>query len=395
MNDRIRQMKHEWKGNVFYVSFFDTLTGNIMRGVWDQGLDPIIDPKDQGTVYKYNDYRSPYKEFDEKYCDARRYADKCFSPVPETIDVKITEICDVGCKECYMDSTAKGIHCDISLIEKLIDGFDTPPYQIALGGGEPTYHPEFINILELIRSKGVIPNYTTSGKFLDKFANNSNNIINDIIDASVEYCGGVSLSYHPHLGSKWFKTTYNTLYRKGLGGKLNIQVIVDNNIVQTLSTLQEMFKVARINLILLFYYPDVGRSNIKGLMDKQTYMVDLPNKLKEIISTSYWSIAFSEGLIPYFLSRDILPTSFVRSSEGLYSCYVDNYGRMSKSSFNPPWPYSPTIFETSSQDLWNKLGDSYWSRYHGVNCDGCKYQSICTPVNNHSYYICNYAEHNK
>ena len=37
------------------------------------------------------------------------------------------------------------------LVEKILTGFDTPPYQIAIGGGEPTTHPDFIHILKRAR----------------------------------------------------------------------------------------------------------------------------------------------------------------------------------------------------------------------------------------------------
>lgn len=36
-------------------------------------------------------------------------------------------------------------------------------FQVALGGGNPNQHPDFIEMLEYTRSKGIVPNYTTNG----------------------------------------------------------------------------------------------------------------------------------------------------------------------------------------------------------------------------------------
>jgi hypothetical protein len=34
-------------------------------------------------------------------------------------------------------------------------------FEVAIGGGEPTMHPNFVEILEIFRSRGIVPNFTT------------------------------------------------------------------------------------------------------------------------------------------------------------------------------------------------------------------------------------------
>ena len=38
--------------------------------------------------------------------------------------------------------------------------------QIALGGGNPNQHPQFVEILRLIREAGIVPSYTSNGEGL-------------------------------------------------------------------------------------------------------------------------------------------------------------------------------------------------------------------------------------
>ena len=88
---------------------------------------------------------------------------------PELIDLKITDYCDIGCNFCYQDSTVEGIHGDYDLIHKVVGAI---PYgnitEFAIGGGEPTSHPDFAKIVDMIKSKGHIANFTTkSTKWMD------------------------------------------------------------------------------------------------------------------------------------------------------------------------------------------------------------------------------------
>lgn len=48
---------------------------------------------------------------------------------------------------------------ELTVGQTIIDGFDQPPYQIAIGGGEPTSHPDFPYILRTARQRGTVPNW--------------------------------------------------------------------------------------------------------------------------------------------------------------------------------------------------------------------------------------------
>jgi hypothetical protein len=83
--------------------------------------------------------------------------------VPELVDLKITDHCPFGCDFCYQGSTHEGKHADASLLNTLafILGRDMHVFEVAIGGGEPTLHPKFVEILSSFRHYGVVPNFTT------------------------------------------------------------------------------------------------------------------------------------------------------------------------------------------------------------------------------------------
>lgn len=82
--------------------------------------------------------------------------------LPELVDVKITDYCLSGCKFCYQDSTPQGKHADKAFLSRLALALsDMRVFEVAIGGGEPTLHPDFVEILQRFRQQGVVPNFTT------------------------------------------------------------------------------------------------------------------------------------------------------------------------------------------------------------------------------------------
>jgi len=68
---------------------------------------------------------------------------------------RITNYCDMGCMHCMQDSTTKGKHASMEIIDKMIKFAELAPLTttIQLSGGEPTEHPEFITILKKVLKK--------------------------------------------------------------------------------------------------------------------------------------------------------------------------------------------------------------------------------------------------
>jgi len=123
---------------------------------------------------------------------------------PEFYDIKITGNCGGNCPYCYMDSKSSDDHYDIGKLRRFFESLDDnqKPFQIAYGGGEPTSHPLFWEIMWMTREQGITPNYTTNGMW--SFEKER---IGDILSATKNYCEGVAVSCHPHLEMYWKKAT--------------------------------------------------------------------------------------------------------------------------------------------------------------------------------------------
>ena len=78
---------------------------------------------------------------------------------PETIDLKITDYCNAGCKFCHENSTMKGVHANHLALMAIVDGFH-PGMEIAIGGGNPMDYPQLEELLLKMKTKFLIPNIT-------------------------------------------------------------------------------------------------------------------------------------------------------------------------------------------------------------------------------------------
>lgn len=84
------------------------------------------------------------------------------SDAPELVDVKITNYCPFGCPWCYQDSTPEGEHADVHQLRSLAYKLEEKRvFEVAIGGGEPTMHPQFAEILRTFYSAGIVANFTT------------------------------------------------------------------------------------------------------------------------------------------------------------------------------------------------------------------------------------------
>ena len=81
---------------------------------------------------------------------------------PELVDLKITGYCEYGCKFCYQSSTKEGKHASLENIKNIIKSLaNSGVMEIAMGGGEPTTHPDLLEILKEIKKHKMLACFTT------------------------------------------------------------------------------------------------------------------------------------------------------------------------------------------------------------------------------------------
>lgn len=150
---------------------------------------------------------------------------------PEFLDVAINSWCAGGCSYCYVAAKLSGTHYP-NVVEKIKTIFgsmelDHRPYSISLGGeGEPTAHPDFVEVLKAFRELDIIPNFTTNGM----------HVTDEVLEATVKYSGGVAVSLHPQLKPFWS----SAIEKFGaLNTKLNTHVVISNK--KTINWMWKMF----------------------------------------------------------------------------------------------------------------------------------------------------------
>lgn len=245
----------------------------------------------KSRTFESNNYRGIY--FNGKTIRIALNPDKPITELdyPEFYDVKITDNCSGKCPWCYMDSKPDAIPYE-NVVEKIYSYFgamdnNQKPFQVAIGGGEPTESPEFIDCLGAFYDLGITPNYTTNGMFLRK------GIIarDDITEATKKYCGGVAVSCHPHLKEYWLNASSH-FYENDI--KLNFHIIIsDKESCDYFINIYEKWK-DEVDYFVLLPYGSQGRAEHKDI--DWDYLVSvMPDDVSKI--------AFGANFYPYLMKE--------------------------------------------------------------------------------------------
>ncbi len=208
---------------------------------------------------------------------------------PEFYDIKLTGFCKGNCPWCYMDSKSTNSHYE-NVVQKIKDYFEPMsenerPFQVAIGGGEPTSHPDFVEVLKTFKELGIEPNYTTNGMFCGYEASKFLSIIN----ATEKYCGGVAVSCHSHLERYWIHAANIYKHNKV---KLNFHIIIsDKESIDYFKTIYDVWK-DKIDYFVLLPYGNQGRAEPKDI-DWEYLIKVLPEKHSQI--------AFGANFYPYLI----------------------------------------------------------------------------------------------
>lgn len=177
------------------------------------------------------------------------------------------------------------------------------------GGGEPTLHPDFCELLEVSHDMGIVPNYTTNGI----------NLTDEIINYTKKYSGGVAVSCHSHLN--WHEGV-NRLIDAGI--KTNLHVIIsDKKSIDNFIKIYNEYS-GKVDYFVLLPMTESGRAK----------KVDIEwEYLKENISDDIEDIAFGANFYPYLLQGSNFDVSLYEPE--IMSGYLDMSNmKLYKSSFH-------------------------------------------------------------
>lgn len=301
---------------------------------------------------------------------------------PVLIDLSLNNYCNLTCDFCYMSAKPikAGEHFSMQdfdiLLEKMIK---SRVLQIALGGGEPTLHPQFIEILRKLRVKGnIIPNYTTNGS----------NLTAEILKATKQYCGAAAVSYSEERTEETIEATKKLISQ---GIQTNLHVVLLKSRIPKLADITEQYaKLGIANVVLLLFKP-MGRGTnltheILDSNDRKALSIEL---LKILSLRKKYGVRLSIDACSSFIVKDFpfLPQSIEGCTGAIYSAYIDWKLNMKPCSFMQESKginiKEASILEAWSSDSFEQFrGSLLTPRYDG--CKNCDHISSCwggCPIN--------------
>jgi len=139
---------------------------------------------------------------------------------PESIDIKITNNCDLGCAYCHEQSALNNNHADLSKLLEVIK--DLPAgVELAIGGGNPLSHPDIVYLLEVLKSKGIISNITMNQQHLSVYGR----IIKELINNDFMKGVGISIVNDDFTNIKQLKKISNNIVYHLIAGISDVNII--------------------------------------------------------------------------------------------------------------------------------------------------------------------------
>ncbi|WP_199914857.1 radical SAM/SPASM domain-containing protein [Pseudovibrio sp. Alg231-02] len=288
---------------------------------------------------------------------------------PELMDIAITNWCDKGCAFCYRSSDKSGYHMAVSDYEKLIEqAADMGVYQVALGGGNPNQHPQFIDILRITHEAGIVPNYTTNGRGLTF----------PILQASSKYCGAVAVSaYKPY-----DETTHAIESLLKADVKVNVHFVVDAVSVETAIRWLEQPPsfLSGINALVFLNYKPMGRKIFERKLLRNS---ELQQRFFEVATSSStpFKIGFDACCVSGLFGRVNVNSSSVDACDAArFSLFVAEDMRVYPCSFQRGLHAGEQITDaTSLKDIWLNSDnfDQFRKYFSSDTCGGCLHKANC------------------
>jgi hypothetical protein len=237
------------------------------------------------------------------------------STFPDLVDLKITDFCDSNCNFCYQDSSTSGKHAAYIDIYKIIHALkEMKIFEVAIGGGEPTSHPDFLKILWNFGENNIVPNFSTRN--LDWLSEPQKR---DII---FKYCGSlaVSVTDREDIENIYFNIT--KLKKFNPYDKIKLQHVLGTTDEYGFTQLCQAINFYGFNVTFLGYKETGRGKNNKPFDHKNWIKVVLKNNLNYFGIDTSIAKQFEKELELYKVSPKLYDTK-----DGAFSMYIDGVNK--------------------------------------------------------------------
>jgi MoaA/NifB/PqqE/SkfB family radical SAM enzyme len=241
---------------------------------------------------------------------------------PYLVDISITKKCLYGCTFCYQSSESNGVHGNTKFISETLANvlFKSKVFEIVLGGGEPTLHPDLITIIKAYKNLNFRVSITTK--------NYSLQLVKDIKEL-IDYCDFIAFSCNSMKDLLNIKSCIDSLKQLDLYlyNKIGIQTILGLiDFKDTLSIIEKVKKEWISNYITLLGYKNYGRGKDQTIKEiPETWIIDIKNL---ILEEDYNSVVIGADSVIIDQYKDKLleigvEKKYLLAKEGVSTCYID------------------------------------------------------------------------
>lgn len=274
-----------------------------------------------------------------------------FAPVPELADISISNHCTKGCDFCYRSSSNNREWMSVEDYCHVLDNMHHPQYgnvfQVALGGGEPLEHPDFIRIIDETVRREIVPNFTTNGLHLTE----------DICKSIQGKLGAVALS-----ATSIDEISVKTVEMlRCFGIETNVHYVLSSkNIVEATGIAKGLFnkRLEKVNAVIFLTYKPAGRGSVRGVVTRGEKFDDFIEAIGDK-NIKRPKLGFDACFVPMLLSRSVVSSALVDCCEGgFFSVYVDHKKNVSPCSFCGDKD-SFSLDEYDFYDIWNNKFEAF------------------------------------
>lgn len=231
--------------------------------------------------------------------------DECIHPVfPESIDMKITNRCNMGCPMCHEMSTPHGAFAslDYPFLQTL-----RPYTELAIGGGNPLEHPQLKELLISMRDRNVLCNLTVHW---DHFIQNRDELC-DWQNENLIRGLGISLHKQPT--------------------EHELSLIPEHSVIHViagytpLKVIRSLYTLPNVSMLILGY-KQFGRASgdmpehvLNGIVELRECMPEIMNSVKAVV---FDNLAIKQLNIKDMLGAENMSKVYM-GGEGTHSMYID------------------------------------------------------------------------
>lgn len=237
---------------------------------------------------------------------------------PNSMDIKITNYCDLKCPFCHEISSIHGEHGDLMYLLNIL--VDLPEgTELAIGGGNPLSHPDLLVFLNQCKNFGLVVNMTVNGNHISQYSE----LINLLINQQLIYGLGVSIS------DTFFMNTLNLIENRD---NIVLHLIAGVNNINILDKIGNSYKC------LILGYKNFGRGK-DYVSDKTNVILNTWDKnLPFYIGKTHLSfdnLAITQLHVRRFFN-EVSWKNFYMGNDGQFTMYIDavnkNFGKSSTST---------------------------------------------------------------